>query len=288
MQGIVCVRKEKGWTSFDVVKKIKKIFNTSKVGHLGTLDPMAEGVLPVAIGRATKLFDYYLNKTKEYIAEFEFGYETDSLDLEGEIIKKADVIPTKEQVEQALAKFVGKQMQIPPKYSAIKINGRRAYDLARKDIDFSLEGKEIEIHKISCLRQISKTKFELEINCSSGTYIRSIARDLASELNTVATMTALNRTRAGNFNINMCKTLAEIEKSPEESLINLDIALADLPVIKLPENKERLVKNGVKVRVFNQPENQLSRFYIKEELLGVGEVVDGQLELHIRLYEGEN
>ena len=288
MQGIVCVNKEKGWTSFDVVKKIKKIFNTSKVGHLGTLDPMAEGVLPVAIGKATKLFDLYLHKTKEYIAEFEFGYETDTLDLEGEIIAKADVIPTLKQIEDILPKFVGKLMQVPPKYSAIKINGRRAYDLARKDIDFSPEAKEIEIYKISCLRQISQTKFEFVINCSAGTYIRSIARDLANGLKTVATMTALKRIKAGNFEIGSSKTIAEIESFPESSLITLDTALGDLPTMKLPQSKERLVKNGVKVRVNNQEEHKLSRVYINEELLGVGEIIDGQLQLYIRLYEGEN
>lgn len=288
MQGIVCVNKEKGWTSFDVVKKIKRIFNTSKVGHLGTLDPMAEGVLPVAIGKATKLFDLYLHKTKEYIAEFEFGYETDSLDLEGTIINRSKIIPTKEQVGNALPKFIGKQMQVPPKYSAIKINGRRAYDLARKDIDFSPEAKEIEIHNISCLEQVSQSKFKFQIECSAGTYIRSIARDLARELNTVATMTALSRTRAGSFDITTSKTIAEIEETPESNLISLDIALGDLPLMILPQAKERLVKNGVKIRVNNQTENQLSRVYIQDELIGVGEIIDGQLQLHIRLYEGEN
>ena len=287
MQGIVCVNKPQGWTSFDVVKKIKKIFNTSKVGHLGTLDPMAEGVLPVAIGKATKLFDYYLQKTKTYIAEFEFGYETDTLDLEGERIASSNVIPTISQINEVLPDFIGKIMQVPPKYSAIKINGRRAYDLARKSVEFTLTAKEIEIFDIKCTKEISNTKFEFEINCSAGTYIRSIARDLAVALGSVATMTSLKRIRSGNFVINDCKTIEELEINPNSGLISLETALNDLPVMLLPSHKLQLIKNGVKVRVNIKPENTLSRIYVENELLGVGEIVDGQLQLNIRLYEGE-
>ena len=286
MQGIVIVNKPKGWTSFDVVNKIKRIFNTSKVGHLGTLDPMAEGVLPVAIGKATKLFDYYLNKTKSYVAEFEFGYETDTLDSEGKAINKSDVIPTISQINIMVGKLTGQIMQTPPKYSAIKINGKRAYSLARQNIEFEPTPKQVEIFKLNCTKQIQPNKFEFEIECSSGTYIRSIARDLAQLLGTYATMTKLTRIRSGNFYLNESKTITELELDPSKGILALERVLGDLPQIQVKEDKLPLLINGVQIKISNKS-NQFSTIYVGDKLFGLGTVVDGKLVVKVRLYEGE-
>ena len=146
MRGIILVNKRQGWTSFDVVNYCKRIFNTREVGHLGTLDPMATGLLAVTVGSANKLFDMFLNKTKTYIAEFEFGYSTDTLDAEGEIENRSNNIPTIEEIEKVLPQFIGRIEQIPPKYSAKKINGKKAYEMARKGNDFELKPSVVAIN----------------------------------------------------------------------------------------------------------------------------------------------
>lgn len=286
MQGIVCVNKPQGWTSFDVVKKIKRIYNTPKVGHLGTLDPMAEGVLPVAIGRATKLFDYYLKKDKSYLAEFEFGRETDTLDNDGKTILTTDIIPSETEINQVLPKFLGKIMQTPPKYSAVKIDGRRAYDLARKELDFELKSKPVEIHNFTCTRQVSSTTFEFMIECSAGTYIRSLARDVAKKLNTVATMTKLVRVRSGNFELKNSKTIEEIESNPLEAIIPLKTVLKSLPTIQVGSHNLSRLENGVKIKM-EQLSSEISTIFVGDILFGIGEIVDGRLIVTTRLFEGE-
>lgn len=286
MQGIICVNKPRGWTSFDVVNKIKHIYNTSKVGHLGTLDPMAEGVLPVAIGRATKLFDYYLKKSKSYIAEFEFGRETDTLDNDGKTILTTDIIPSKEEITKILPNFLGEIMQTPPKYSAVKINGRRAYDLARKDIDFEIKPKPVKIDNFICTKQISPTTFEFVIDCSAGTYIRSLARDVAKMLNTVATMTKLMRVRSGEFELKDVKTIEEVEANPPGVIIPLKTVLKSLPRIQVNEQNLFRLENGVKIQM-EQLSSEISTIFVGDVLFGIGKIVDGRLVVTTRLYEGE-
>ena len=186
MRGILLVNKRQGWTSFDAVNFCKRVFNTREVGHLGTLDPMATGVLAVTVGSATKLFDMFLNKTKTYVAEFTFGYSTDTLDAEGQIESRCDIIPTLEQIEAVLPEFIGEIEQMPPKYSAKKIGGKKAYDLAREGKDFELKPSKVTIHNLKIL-DYSNGVLKLEIECGAGTYIRSLGRDIASRLNTLAT-----------------------------------------------------------------------------------------------------
>lgn len=286
MQGIVCVNKPLGWTSFDVVKKIKYIYNTTKVGHLGTLDPQAEGVLPIAIGRATKLFDYYLKKSKSYIAEFEFGRETDTLDREGEVVASSQVIPSIKEINQVLPTFLGEIMQTPPKYSAVKINGRRAYDLARKDIDFEIQPKPVVIEKLVCIKQVSPSTFEFVIDCSAGTYIRSLARDIARALNTVATMTKLVRVRSGDFELENSKTIEEIEQNPLDALTPLKKVLKSLPRIRLDIKTLPKLVNGAKIKT-TQTSSEISTIYVGDILFGIGKIDNSQLLIKIRLYEGE-
>ena len=216
MRGILLVNKRQGWTSFDVVNFCKRVFNTREVGHLGTLDPMATGVLAVTVGSATKLFDMFLNKTKTYVAEFTFGYSTDTLDAEGQVENKCDIIPTLEQIESILPQFKGEIEQMPPKYSAKKINGKKAYDLARSGKDFELKPSKVTIHNLKIL-DYSDGVLKLEIECGAGTYIRSLGRDIALKLNSLATMTSLVRTKLGAWNIDEC---IDIKDNSNEFIIS--------------------------------------------------------------------
>ena len=203
MRGILLVNKRQGWTSFDAVNFCKRVFGTREVGHLGTLDPMATGVLAVTVGSATKLFDMFLNKTKTYVAEFTFGYSTDTLDAEGMIEDKCDIIPMLTQIEEILPKFLGEIEQMPPKYSAKKIGGKKAYNLARSGQDFELKPSKVTIHELKIL-SYNNNVLILEITCGAGTYIRSLGRDIATELGTLATMTKLTRTKLGTWDIGDC------------------------------------------------------------------------------------
>ena len=200
MRGILLVNKRQGWTSFDVVNFCKRVFNTREVGHLGTLDPMATGVLAITVGSATKLFDMFLNKSKAYVAEFAFGYSTDTLDAEGEVESKSGTIPTLEQILEVIPMFLGEIEQMPPKYSAKKINGKKAYDLARAGEDFELKPNKVTINSLKII-DYTNGILKLEIECGAGTYIRSLGRDIAFKLNTLATMTSLVRTKLSNWNI---------------------------------------------------------------------------------------
>lgn len=237
MRGILLVNKRQGWTSFDAVNFCKRVFNTREVGHLGTLDPMATGVLAVTIGSANKLFDMFLNKTKTYIAEFTFGYSTDTLDAEGEIQDRCEVIPSLEQIESVLPVFTGEIEQIPPRYSAKKIGGKKAYDLAREGKDFELKPSKVTIHNLKII-SYNNGILKLEIECGSGTYIRSLGRDIALKLNTLATMTSLVRTRLGAWNIDDCidvkNNTNEYIKSqilPIDSVFNLFNTLDDVGIV---------------------------------------------------------
>ena len=240
-RGIIPINKPKDWTSFDVVNKLKYKLKPLKVGHLGTLDPMATGVLLVTVGKATKLFDLMQEKTKTYVAEFEFGYETDTLDLTGKIINQSNNIPTKEEVISILPKFIGRINQIPPKFSAKSINGKRAYEMARQNIDFEIKPKVVEIHKIELI-SYENGILKLEIECGSGTYIRSIGRDIAIELETLATMVSLVRTKVGDFQIEGCVDVQAIDNI-QDVIIPIKNVL-DVENLKLTdENKNRLL-NG--------------------------------------------
>jgi tRNA pseudouridine55 synthase len=215
MIGFINVNKPSGMTSNAVVQKIKKRFHIKKIGHMGTLDPLASGVLPIAIGKATRLFDYSLNKSKRYTAVFDFGYSTDTLDITGEKVNDGAYVPTSEEIMSVLPKLTGKISQIPPHYSAKNINGVRAYDLARRGIDFELKPKDVIIHNIELIEKVSEYQYKFDIVCSSGTYIRAICRDLATMLDTYACMSALIRTETGVFNLTSSINLEDIIDSKE-------------------------------------------------------------------------
>ena len=246
-KGIIPINKPESWTSFDVVNKIKYAVKPLKVGHLGTLDPMATGVLLVTIGKATKLFDLMQEKEKTYVATFKFGFETDTLDATGEIINKCDVLPTKQQIVDILPKFIGKISQIPPKYSAKSVNGRRAYDMARKGVKFELKPKIVDINNIVLL-DFTNNELKLEITCGSGTYIRAIGRDIAKELNTFATMTSLVRTKVGSFSLDKCKNIKEITENIDENIVPIKEIL-NYPILNLDEISKNRLLNGQKLEI---------------------------------------
>lgn len=249
MLGFLNINKPSGITSNAVVQKVKKKFHIKKIGHLGTLDPMASGVLPLAIGKATRLFDYSLKKDKGYIATFEFGYLTDTLDATGKVIDTTDVIPSIDAIRRVTQTMLGVQAQIPPNYSAKNINGKRAYDLARTGVEFELKPKEIKIHKFELIKQIDDRTFVFNIECSSGTYIRSIGRDLGQKLGSMATMTALQRTMAGAFNLSTATDLDDLlaMESVDGVLISPDEVFKTLDIIVVTGNEFERLKNGIKL-----------------------------------------
>ena len=278
MNGIVILNKPCGLSSNTACRKVGKLLGEKKVGHLGTLDPMAEGVLPITLGKCTKLFDYYLKKEKTYIAEFTFGYETDTLDIEGQIIANGGKIPTSEEILQVLPQLCGNIAQVPPKYSAKKINGKRAYDLARENINFELKAKNVTIYKLELLEQVRNNVYKFLIECSAGTYIRSIARDLACKLRTYAIMSKLTRTKCGEFTIENSHTFDSIN---ENIVITPNKLLGD-NVINIDEIIYKEVYNTGYINLLSNGENQLFLVKFNDVDFGIATQFDGKYKLIIR------
>lgn len=242
-KGIIAINKPQNWTSFDAVNKIKYMVKPLKAGHLGTLDPMATGVLLITIGKATKLFDLMQEKKKTYVATFEFGVLTDTLDATGIELSRQKVDINYQQIEAILPKFIGKISQIPPKYSAKSINGVRAYTLARNNVEFELKPKEVKIYDIKIL-DFCDNKLKFEITCGSGTYIRAIGRDIAKELNTVATMTSLIRTQVGKIGINKCHNIENLSKDNIMQCVTPISEILDYKELKLSKTETFKILNG--------------------------------------------
>lgn len=279
MQGIVNILKPAGMTSQKCVSIIKHKFNVKKVGHLGTLDPSGTGVLPICLGKATKLFDYYLNKDKVYRTIFVFSKETDTLDSDGVVIKESNKIPSLSEIQEILPSFVGDFDQIPPSYSRKCVNGKRAYELARNNEEFKLKPKKISIYNIKCLKQISNNSFLFEIHCSSGTYVRSICRDLAYKLGAYAYMGAIIRMRSGDFSIENAVT---IEECDETSIISLDKVLEKLEKLQIDEKYYEQLKNGVQIKVKSEDKTNVL-VYCKGQLFGVADIAQNTIKIKINL-----
>ena len=273
-KGVIPINKPNGWTSFDVVNKLKHQLKPLKVGHLGTLDPMATGVLLVTVGKATKLFDLMQEKSKTYVAEFEFGYETNTLDSTGEKIGESSNIPTLEDIESVLKDFVGEIEQIPPKFSAKSVNGKRAYDLARNNVEFELKAKRVKIYGIEIL-SFENAKLTLKIECGSGTYIRSIGRDIGYKLNSLATMTKLERTQIGKFNVNDC---IKIEEFDLEKIVPVSDIL-EYPKILLDDDDKRKILNGLKIKT----DLTDGLYQLKDEIdtIAIVKICDFYAKMHI-------
>ena len=274
------INKPKGITSFDVIYKLRKLLNIKKIGHSGTLDPMAEGVMQVAVGNATRLLEY-LPSNKEYIAEIQFGYESNTLDIEGEIQKLPEINFSKEDLEAEIENFKGKIKQIPPKFSAIKVNGKKLCDIARKtpEKEIAIPEREVQIYEIELLDfDFNKgyPKAKIRVLCSKGTYIRTLAQDIAKNLKTNAYLISLIRTKAGNFKINSSISVeTAINKNNQ---INVCCAL-DLEEYKLDENEFNLVKNGVSIYPKHEIKNKTLMLTYNNKLVSIGVFVDNKIKI---------
>ena len=282
MIGFLNINKPSGVTSNYIVCGVKRKLKIKKVGHFGTLDPLASGVLPVAIGKATKLFGYFLDKHKIYVATFQFGYETDTLDSQGQIIYTTKNIPSNQQIQDALKSFVGKQNQIPPSYSAKNINGVRAYELARKGEEFTLASKEIEIFEAKLIQKVDDSTYQIYIHCSSGTYIRSIARDLGRMLGSYATMTALIREKSGIFDIT---NSISPDADYTGNIISVEQVLPELERVDIPDSFYKKLLNGVPIE-YPLKQNEFI-LYCKNELFGIAEQKDGLIKIKVNLKEAD-
>lgn len=277
MNGVINIYKEEGLTSFDVCKEIRKISGEKKIGHTGTLDPKATGVLPICLGKATKIIDYIMNDNKSYFTEFKLGINTDTYDLEGKVIEEFDICTiTEEDVEKAVLSFCKEYMQVPPMYSALKKNGVRLYDLARQGIEVEREGRRVVIYNIENIK-INLPYVSMDVTCSKGTYIRSLCFDIGQKLNVGATVTKLERTRTSSFYKENSIKLSELTKENIHNyLITIEEALKKYDSIKINKGFSKLLVNGVKVcdkRVTNcnVKENILYRIYDENNIfLGLG------------------
>ena len=272
--GFINLNKKSGMTSHDAVNHVRKIFSTRKVGHAGTLDPAASGVLPVAIGRATKFIEYLADLEKSYRAEILFGVATNSGDLEGEIISRADdfQMPTVDEFKATLKNFIGEIEQTPPKFSAIKIHGRKAYDMARKNLEFEMPRRLIKISDIKLIA-LEKNSAVIEITCGKGTYIRSLAIDIGERLNLPATLKNLIRLRVGEFDLKNSATLDELTA---EKILPIEICLNHLPRFELKENRIRAFLNGLPTTL-NLPDEKVLRVFADGKFVGVGRIERGEL-----------
>lgn len=251
LNGILPVYKEKNFSSFDVIRYIKKILpkdsKNQKIGHAGTLDPFAEGVLPIILGEATKAFNFLLESEKSYIAEIKFGAFTDSDDLTGNIIETFDNIPSINEIENILPYFMGKIKQIPPAFSAVRINGKRAYEIARKNKEVVLREREVNISNIE-IKNYTDGILTLKIDCSSGTYIRSLARDIGKKLNTGAYLLSLIRIKSSYIELKDCIKIKDLTMENINKFIIPLNKVINYPEIKW-QSDEVLIKNGIKIRI---------------------------------------
>ena len=249
INGIIVINKEKGFTSHDVVAKMRRILGTRKIGHTGTLDPEATGVLPVCIGKATKVCDMILNSDKEYIAELKFGITTDTQDIFGNVLSEKRVSLGKDEIESAVMSFVGEIEQIPPMYSAVKVGGKKLYEYARKGVEIERAARKVTIKKIDILKIGSDTA-QIKVLCTKGTYIRTLCGDIGEKLSCGACMTSLVRTKSAGFDIENAITLAQLENDGyEKHLIKTDFVFNSLPSFVADwETKKRLM-NGAKTTV---------------------------------------
>lgn len=284
INGVINIYKIKGFTSHDVVAKLRGIMRQKKIGHTGTLDPDATGVLPVCLGSATKLCDMLTDKEKEYIAKVQLGVITDTQDMTGTVLNEKEVNVTESQVREAIQSFVGPYEQIPPMYSALKVNGKKLYELAREGKEVERKARPVTIHYIEIM-EMSLPQITIKVGCSKGTYIRTLCHDLGEKLGCGAAMAALERTKSGQFSLDTAITLAELEeklKASEEDrekivrslVIPVDNMFLEYQELRLLPQWERLIQNG----------NSFDEKYLRKEFLKMDRADKSQY----RVYIGEN
>ena len=280
MEGIILVNKPKGISSFDVIRKLKKILKTKKIGHTGTLDPLATGLMLICVGKATKLASDLEAKNKVYLADFEIGYATDTYDIEGKRIAENLIDVSKDNLELSLKKFIGDIKQVPPMYSAIKIDGNKLYHLARKGIEIERPERDVTIEYINLL-DFKDNKAKIETKVSKGCYIRSLIYDIGLDLGTYATMTELQRINVGEYSLINSYTLEQMEEMAQNndfSFLNSVEDVFSYEKYNLETEKElTLFKNGNTVKIKDNLENKKYRVYYQDEFLGLANIENNNL-----------
>ena len=285
--------KPKGCSSAKAVYMVQKITGAKKIGHAGTLDPLASGVLPLAFGEATKTIEYLHVGQKDYEFIIQFGKETDTYDSEGDVVNECDFIPAIEDINNVIDEFIGEIDQVPPKYSAIKINGKRAYDIARKGNDFEMESRKITIYDLVVIEFPSESSVKLSVSCSKGTYIRSLAVDIAKKLGSLGYVSELIRTKVDIFSIKDTVSLDNLEKivqiaddsNREENenkvpsyLLPVFAVLDDIPVLHINNDIARDIKHGKVVPHNESFEQNIIKLFYKDELLAIADSSDEKLK----------
>lgn len=273
MDGFINVLKPTGLSSHDVIDIVRRIFKQKRVGHAGTLDPAAAGILPVALGRAARLVEYMEGADKSYRAEIAFGYATDTGDVYGEVVESVEnpMLPSEEELRRVLGQFVGEIEQLPPAYSAIKVGGQRAYDLARQGAAVEIKARTVRIDRLELLRMdAARARILLDVDCAKGTYIRSLCADIGAAMGLPATMRFLLRTRVGGFTLDDSYTLEELAEAGADALRAPDTAL-DLPVYELDPQRVRAFYSGLSTseRRVELAEG-VYRVYAEGVFLGIG------------------
>ena len=287
ISGVINVFKEPGYTSHDVVAILRKVLKTKKIGHAGTLDPNVSGVLPICVGKATKISQYLMDYGKTYIAEITFGVETDTEDIWGNIVKTTDEKVDLDKFKKSIEKFNGKTIeQIPPMYSAVKINGKKLYELAREGKTIDRKARKATIHSLGVLRTFND-KVIIKVVCSKGTYIRTLIKDICIESGTIGTMSSLIRTSAGGLDVNESLTIEQIKelinKKYYEFIKPIDESLMNFHKYTLPDEFFKKITNGVKVKIEEDNLDENILIYCKNEFIGIGEVVVVEKEKFLKI-----
>lgn len=289
MEGVINVYKEKDWTSSDVVNKLKGVLRERRIGHGGTLDPDATGVLPILTGRATRLFDYVTAFHKTYVCEVIFGKTTDTQDASGNIIKEAEVNITNEDIVKILPEFTGIVKQIPPMYSALHFNGERLYDIARRGEKVDLEAREIEIEAIELLSPLKDNKCSLRITCGKGTYIRTLCHDLGERLGCGAYMHSLLRECCAGLNLENAYKISELQEMMDKGdmsfLCPIDRAIEFMPPVNISPKALKKLENGnpIPLEYADADLDCFVRIYCNSVFFGIGQKKDGHYYLKCML-----
>lgn len=281
MNGIILVDKPQGWTSHDVVAKLRGIYQQRRIGHSGTLDPMATGVLAVFLGRGTRAVELCENDEKEYVADLLLGIVTNTQDITGEVLEQHPVEVSRQQLEAVLEQFLGPQQQIPPMYSAVKIGGKKLYELARKGQSVERKPRSIVIHELELCDFDGKTA-RIRVVCSKGTYIRTLCHDIGAALGTGGCLSSLRRTRAGRFTIDDCVTMEQIQQARDQNahmafLRPVDSLFSGCPAVYLGEKEALRCKNGAENAVSGMPDGTYRVYGPENEFLMLGQCQNGVL-----------
>lgn len=294
MIGIINIMKPKGFTSHDIVAILRKKIKIKRIGHTGTLDPMATGVLPICIGKSTRIAEYLLDLDKEYIGELTLGSQTDTQDSSGEIMFESNKFVDENMIFESVNKYIGDIEQIPPMYSALKHKGKKLYELARQDITVERKSRPVTIHKLEVLNIVDNRKITFKVKCSKGTYVRTLCNDIGLDLGTYGHMSKLERISTGQFKVEDSYELDYITSLEIEEIRNLlipmDKALPHIDKLIIEEENYSRLINGVKIDLTDDKinnivfiEDKIYRVYCKEGFIGIGKIIDKESKMLLKM-----